>query len=130
MNTDSKGFEIALGITKRIIKIRVWGKWDADFRGKYAMALREKIEEVRLHWKDWYVLVDFTGFSSQTDEVHSIMSQSFTKVDKQGMRKVAYLGYKIQTPLQLEQSGEEEIEQQQSFFQSKTEALRWLMNGE
>ena len=130
MKTNNKGFEIALNIQKKFLRVRAWGDWDVEFGKKYNMALRDKIMELsaHAHWKIWYVLMDLTRLSTQSEEVQSMISQALVAVSKQGMKKVACLGDKSHSLLLLKRVSGENNGQTCAFFESKDEALHWLLN--
>jgi len=125
---NSKGFEIVLDIRQHILRVRVWGAWDVGFVKKYKSALREKIEEIREGDKEWYALVDFTGFYPRSEEVQDMMCDQIATAGEQGMKKIACLGEESVSQLRLNKLFLTSNLQMSSFAESEEEAIQWLLN--
>jgi len=119
---NSRGFEIALNIRGKILRIRVWGNWGVEeFGQKYTIGLRDKLA----HWKMWYVLVDVTRVSSQPEEVRSIIEKQLTAADEQRIKKIAYIRNGTGPRLPVKHARDGPL---QAFFESADEALQWLLS--
>ena len=123
-----KGFELALNIREKMLRMRAWGVWDTEFGKKYDLALRDKIMELsaQAHWQIWYVLVDFTGFSTPVAEVQRMTEHLLTTANPLGLKKIAYIRNSPGPPLPCKRARDGPL---QAFFESKDEAIQWLMAG-
>ena len=126
MTEPIKGFEIALNLRKKILRIRAWGDWNGEIGKKYELALRDKIIELsaQAHWQIWDVLVDFTGVSAPSEEAQRLTEHLLTTANPLGLKKIAYIRNNISPPLPLKRTRDSPIP---SFFESKDEAIQWLM---
>jgi hypothetical protein len=131
MNTHyPKGFEIAFNIRRNMLCVRAWGEWDRGFGKRYIMAFQEQLRELSSKWKIWYVFVDLTGLSTQSEEVWSVMDQQFEAVSQQGMKKFACLGGKSHITSQITRVSHRNNGRRYAFFESQNEAFKWLFKDE
>ena len=128
MAKTTKGFEIALNLQEKILRLRVWGDWDVEFEKKYDLALREKIIELcaQAHWQIWYVLVDFTGFAAIAEERQRVFGNYLQMLRNQGLKKIAYLCDCKRLALPFRRARDEPF---QAAFQSREDAMTWLLHG-
>jgi hypothetical protein len=124
----SKGFEISFDPMRRILRVRAWGFWDAEFAKKYNSAFTEKIGEIRTDGKEWYVLMDLAEFHPYSTEVQDILHQHLTTATKQGMRKVVCLGEMSVAQLHLRELFLISGLLQYTFVESEEEAMQWLLS--
>ncbi len=123
----SKGFEISFDPAKRILRVRAWGFWDAEFAKKYISAFTEKVEEIRTDGKAWDVLMDLAEFHPYSTAVQDILHQHLTTATKQGLRKVVYLGEMSVAQLHLRELFLVRDLPQYAFIESEEEAMQWLL---
>ena len=121
-NVNTKGFEIALNTRRKVLQIRVWGEWDAEFGKRYEMALRDKFIELSHHdaWEIQYVLVDMTGLSMHTNEALSMLEEHVMSLNGGKIKKIAYVGNTRQLNQKNDRPG-------QPFFTSRAEAMHWFL---
>jgi hypothetical protein len=123
----NKGFVISLDTTRKIVKVQAWGFWDADLVKKYRRAFAEKIKELRANGNEWYALMDFREFLPRSEEIQQMMNEHIASVQKEGMKKIGYLGERLMVQLRLNRVFREEDQHMSAFFDSEREAIRWLL---
>ena len=126
----NKGFAISLDTTRNIVKIHAWGFWDVNLVKKYRKAFTQKIKELRANGSEWYALVDFREFLPRSKEVQYMMNDHIVSAQKEGMKKIGYLGEQSMVQLRLNQVFQEEDLHMSAFFESEHEAIQWLMNNQ
>lgn len=126
MLENSKGFEIAFNIQGKILRIRVWGDWDTELVKRYDFALRHKIMEIsaHAHWKIWYILVDVTRCSCQSEELPFMLEKPFMIANTQEIKKIAYV-YNGTNPQSSFTHARDAPAH--ACFESTDEAVQWLM---
>lgn len=123
MSTNTKGFKIDFDPVNQILHVKAWGSWDTAFMKKYNSSFMEKIEELCATGKAWYVLMDLTDFSPQSEDVRTVLGQQFSKAKALGMKKLAYWDSELalstlRLPLGVRQCSPDE---------SEDEAFEWLL---
>jgi hypothetical protein len=124
----TKGFEIATDIRRHLLRVTLWGLWDADIAKKYKYAMREKIEEITKNDNEWYALVDFTRCYPRSDEVQDMLREQLAAAKEQGMKKIVYFGDKSAIQLQLDRVFPISNLQKDSFVESEEEVIQWLLS--
>jgi hypothetical protein len=123
-----QGFEITLHDPQRLVSIRIWGDWDAEFAGKYGDALEEKIADIREHDREWCVLVDLTAFAPRSEDARQIVRQQTAAAGKQRMKKIAYVGAALAAQLRFNKHVRETETPSCACFESHADALQWLLS--
>ena len=123
----NKGFAISLDTTRHIVKVQAWGFWNEELVKKYRKAFTEKIRELRANGNEWYALMDFREFLPRSEEVQRMMNDHIVSAQKEGMKKIGYLGERSMVQLRLNRVFRKEDMQMSAFFDSEREAIRWLM---
>ncbi len=123
MPKNPKGFEIALNIRENILRIQLWGDWDAVLREKCALALQDQIIELSTHarWQIWYVLVDFSRLTAQLDDLAAMIVNPLFTTANLGLKKIAYIGHTTSLSPPHDRDSPP-----QSCFTSVAEAMQWL----
>ena len=124
----SKGFEISIEPMGRILWVRAWGFWDADFGKKYISAFTEKVAELGANGKEWYALMDLTEFHPGAPDVQNMLRQQIMQATKQGIRKAAYPGKISAAQVYRHVLLLTSNLPQDAFVESEEEALQWLLN--
>lgn len=127
MKEQNRGFEFFYNESAHILKLRVWGLWDADFAEQYHRQLCErarKIEKKSPH--GWSVLADLNEFPPQFPEVQSIIVRGMEFCTQHGLKRDARLVGQTLTNLQFKRLVKEADMSEDSTFQSEAQALEWL----
>ena len=78
--------------------------------------------------KEWYVIVDFTQFYPRSTDLQRVIGEQFETAKELGMKKIVYLREKSAIQLRLDTLFFINNVQEYSFFESKADAIQWLLN--
>ena len=122
---NSKGIQIAVELTLRILRVRAWGSWDLDFTKKYWYAFTEKLEEIQASGFEWSLLINFTALKPLSEDVQRIVHEQIALAEQHGMKKLVFLGKKSTVQLR---SSRPDASDQYSTIEDEEQALQWLLN--
>ena len=93
MLLGKKGYEISLDTARHILKVQAWGVWDVEEKElaeNFKRELQEKVKEVSVNGKEWYVCEDLIELYPQSKEVCRIMGDGIVSAIKHGMKKAVH----------------------------------------
>jgi len=93
MISSEKGYRISVNEVRNILKVRVWGIWnveDIELAENFKAEIQEKVKEVSVNGKEWYVCEDLIELYPQSKEVCRIMGDGIVSAIKHGMRKAVH----------------------------------------
>ncbi len=121
-------FQISVDQVNRILRLKVWGFWDAAEGEAY---FEEFLRSARaLTGKPWYVLADISEFPAQKPEVNDFVGKTMAFATANGMRKAANLVSSALTRMQIGRLSADTGLPEFSFFQSEAEAVAWLLRND
>lgn len=120
-----KGFKIEADLSKRILRVRVWGFWSE----KDAQSYREEFiaKSKQLLSDKWFVLADISEYGMQTIEVQAVHSYLMRYATENGMLKAADVISRLLNTIQIERLSKESGIPMHSFFTSEDDAEKWLL---
>ena len=121
-------FQVAVDPGSSIVRLKVWGFWDAAEGKAYVDEFRRKI--AALVGKRWCVLADISEFPAQKPEVNEFIGQTMAHANASGMRKAANLVSSALTRMQIGRLSADMGVPEYSFFTSESEAVAWLLRDE
>jgi hypothetical protein len=121
------GFEVAIAMPERILRIVAWGLWAAPLARGYRDAMYMAFRPLR--GRPWAVLSDRRRASTQSDEVRAIMSEVMDRATLMGRDRAAVLVSGAVTKLQMQRLATE-ARVVQRHFADEGEALKWLLARE
>jgi hypothetical protein len=129
MAKAEKGYEIALDKARNILKMRLWGLWDASLIQQFEQEVQKKILEMSQHApQGWFTLVDVSQFPPQLADTQTMTREVMNFEVVHGMKKAATLMAQTMTKMQIQRLAKEEGFDPGSFFQSEAEAIGWLLS--
>lgn len=93
MILSEKGYEVSLDMAKNILTVQAWGVWDVEdmeLAENFKRELQEKVEEVNVKGKEWYVCEDLIELYPQSKEVCRVMGDGIVFAIKHGMKKAVH----------------------------------------
>jgi hypothetical protein len=118
------GFEVAIAVPERILRIVGWGLWPASLAKAYREAMLAGFR--RLRGQPWAVLSDRRRGSTQSDEVRAVMSDVMDRATAMGRDRAAVLVSGAVLRLQMQRLATE-AHVTQRYFDDEAEALEWLL---
>lgn len=119
-----RGFELVTSTQRRVLKVKLWGLWDAKIAGEYRAQGLECVRE--MGGAPWAVLLDARLFPAQPEHVSQVRVELMTIASRSGMRRMASLVGtavgKLQTSRLVDEGHVREVE----FFDDEEDALEWL----
>jgi len=95
MISSEKGYKVSIIHEARdILKVQVWGSWnieDMELAEHFKGELQEKVKEISVNGKEWYVCGNFIELHPQSKEVCRIMGDGIMFAIKHGMKKAVHL---------------------------------------
>ena len=128
MDNGRKGFEIAVDIVRRIVRVRVWGQWDRGFVRKFGHAFKERIRAMCHDNRKCAVLIDFRDYVAEDRIISEMLCRYISAVEHYGIKKIGCL---------QERSNDDGIARcfpetgktpQYAWFADEDRALEWLMS--
>jgi hypothetical protein len=127
MKEQNRGFEFFYNESVHILKLRVWGLWDADFAEQYHRQLCERVRKIeKKSPHGWCVLADLNEFPTQVPEVQNIIVRGMEFCIQHGLKRDARLVGQPLTNLQFKRLVKEADMPEDSTFQSEAQAIDWL----
>lgn len=124
-----QGYTISIDVPNKVLKMRLWGLWDAATAQRFEQEAREKIQEIsRQAPGGWDALVDLSDFPPQRDEVQEMTNRVMQLETTHGMKHAASIVKKAMTKLQIQRLAKQQGFDPGSFFQSEDEAVQWLLS--
>jgi hypothetical protein len=119
-----RGFELVTDTRRRVLKVKLWGLWDAKIAADYRA---QGLECVREMGSDpWSVLLDARLFPAQAEEVSRVRVELMTIASRTGMRRMASLVGTAVGKLQTSRLVDEGQVREVAFFDDEEDALEWL----
>jgi serine/threonine-protein kinase len=122
-----KGFIVALDRDRNIVRVKVWGFWTVDDAKAYWEEFKAKV--AMTGGRPWYVLADIADFSAQKPEVNVYVEKTMSYARANGMVRAANLVSSALSKMQIARLSQETGLPSFSFFQSESDAIRWLITA-
>ncbi|HLM72409.1 MAG TPA: hypothetical protein VK459_06955 [Polyangiaceae bacterium] len=120
-----KGFLVTLDRARNIVRVKVWGFWTIDDAKAYWDEFKAKADMAA--GKPWYVLADIADFSAQKPDVNVYVEKTMSYARTNGMVRAANLVSSALSKMQISRLSQETGLPSFSFFQSESDAIRWLL---
>jgi hypothetical protein len=123
-----KGYEIFFDQKSLMLRLRLWGFWDAALGERFKVELQKKVGEIRAKHQEWYVLGDLREYPAQSQAVQKSLYEAMSCLQEHGMKKAARVVSTAISQLQIDRLSREQGLPEYAFFRSEDEAIRWLLS--
>lgn len=127
MAAKPQGYEISYDDAQHILYFRAWGFWNMETAQQFEQEWTEQVKAVSAQGQPWYALIDLTEFPPQKPEVQELTHRMIEFEKQHGVKKEAHLVSQILTKLQITRIAKEAGLAENSFFQTKEDAIAWLL---
>ncbi|MRG92308.1 serine/threonine-protein kinase [Polyangium spumosum] len=122
-----KGYLVTVDNTTRVVRVDVWGFWDASDGKAYWEEFERQTRP--LLGKPWYVLANISNFPPQKPEVSVFVEKTMKHARENGLVRAANLVSSALGRMQIQRLSVETGLPLYSFFTAEGDALRWLVTG-
>lgn len=118
-------FEISPDTRTKVLTITLWGLWDVEEAETFQQALQEVILPLQQQAGEWRILMDITAYPDQLDDVQQIVDEGLNLVHAS---RVAMLARSPRPQFQYAAAAQGNGHRIYSYFSSRQDAVRWLVN--
>lgn len=118
----TNGFEITQHEASQMLRLRLWGRWNAALGKTYLAALREQLAEIRRRDTAWLALIDLMDWGPPSQSVPHILHEQTEQLRQYGIQCIAYLSVADTFPDQCLVCDDLSV----ASFTCQDDALRWL----
>jgi serine/threonine protein kinase len=122
---SQRRFQVKPDPSTRILRVKVWGFWDAEEGRAYLEEFLQKA--ATLINKPWYVLADISEFPPQKPDVSPFVEQTMAYARENNLLKAANLVSSALTKMQISRLSADIGLPEYSFFTAEAQAVAWLL---
>ncbi|MBL9039715.1 MAG: hypothetical protein JNG84_14455 [Archangium sp.] len=124
--TAPVGFDVRVDHERSILRLNMWGFWEAPMAKDYDRAVRKALSEIA---PPFAVLADISNYPPQKPEVQAVHGGLMAAAKAAGVCRAANLVSSFLSQNQIRRLSEESGLPAFSFYSDAAEATRWLEAG-